>query len=84
MYSFWRGDMDPIEVRIEAFGIGRMAAQSGENNNMQIPYDILTNLAQKYGLDTEDLIKPFVKGLLTELEDRNRKKQQSRPECRGQ
>ena len=74
MYSFWREDMDPIEVRIEAFGIGRMAAESGEESSIQIPYDILTYLAQKYDLKTDDLMKPYFKGLLTEIEDRNNKK----------
>ena len=73
MFMFWREDMDPVEVRIEAFGIGRMAAQSGEKNGFQIPYDILTYLAQRYGLETEDLFKPFVKGLMTELKYRDGK-----------
>ena len=72
MFLYWRGDPDPIEVRIEAFGIGRMAAQSAEKNNVQIPYDILSYLAQTCDLTAEDLVKPFVKGLLTELEDRDR------------
>ena len=74
MFMLWREDMDPIEVRIEAFGIGRMAAQSGEKNNFQIPYDILAYLAERYELETEDLINPFVKGLTTELKYRDRTK----------
>ena len=69
MYLFWSDDLDPIEVRIEAFGMGRMAGQCSEKNNIQIPYDILKELAQKYNLETEDLIKPFVKGLMIELNE---------------
>ncbi len=66
----WSGDLDPVEVRIEAFAIGRMAGQCSEANNVQIPYDILLYLAKRYGLSPEDLMKPFVKGLMTELKDR--------------
>ena len=35
------------------------------------PFDILVYLAERYHLKTEDLMKPFVKGLLTELKDRD-------------
>ena len=69
MYLFWSDDLEPVEVRIEAFGMGRMAGQCSEKNNIQIPYDILEELAQKYNLETEDLIKPFVKGLMIELNE---------------
>ncbi|MBR1913496.1 MAG: hypothetical protein IJ827_01565, partial [Lachnospiraceae bacterium] len=71
MYLFWREELDPIEVRIESYGLGRMAGQYSEKNNIEIPYDILVYLAERYHLKTEDLMKPFVKGLLTELKDRN-------------
>ena len=39
----------------------------------QIPYDILKYLAEKYHLKTEDLMKPFVKGLLTGLDEQDSK-----------
>ena len=68
MFLYLRDDLDPIEVKIEAYGLGRMTAQSGERNNIQIPYDILTYLAQKYNMKTEDLMKPFIKGLMMEIE----------------
>ena len=71
MYLFWREELDPIEVRIEAYGLGRMAGQYSEKNNIEIPFDILVYLAERYHLKTEDLMKPFVKGLLTELKDRD-------------
>jgi hypothetical protein len=70
MYMLWHEDLDPIEVRIEAYGFGRMVGRYSEKNNIQIPYDILMNLAQMYHLETEDLIKPFFKGLLIELKER--------------
>lgn len=74
MYQFWQEDMDPIEVRIEAYGIGRMVGQGREKNSIQIPYDILEYLADRYRLKIEDLMKPFIKGLLIELKERNSEK----------
>jgi len=71
MFSLWSEELEPIEVRIEAYGLGLMAAQRSDKNGIQIPYDILTFLAKKYGMDPEDLMKPFMKGLMTELKERD-------------
>ena len=71
MFRFWKEDLDPIEVRFEAYGMGCMAGRYGEKNNLDIPYDILLFLADRYHLKTEDLLKPFVKGLLVGLKDRD-------------
>ena len=72
MFLRWKKDLDPIEVKIEAYGMGRMAALYGEENNIQIPYDILTDLAKMYHIDTEDLMRSFVKGLMIERKDREK------------
>lgn len=56
-------------MKIEAYGMGRMAAQYGEENNIPIPNDILTELARMYGMDPEELMKVFVKGMMIERED---------------
>ncbi len=71
IYLLWQEDLDPIEVRIEAYGLGRMASQHGEKDSVQIPFDILNYLARRYHLETEDLMKPFVKGLLIGFRERN-------------
>ena len=57
-------------MRIEAYGLGRMIGQNGEKHNIQLPVDLLEHLAEMYQLDTEDLMKPFVKGLLNGLKER--------------
>ena len=71
IYRLWPEDPDPVEVRIEAYGFGRMAGLYGEENSIGIPYDILKELAERYHLKSEDLMKPFVKGLLIELDEKN-------------
>ena len=73
MFLLWKKDLDPIEVKIEAYGMGRMAAQYGEENNIPIPNDILTELARMYGMDPEELMKAFVKGMMVEREDRGKR-----------
>ena len=72
MFLLWKKDLDPMEVKIEAYGMGRMAALYSEENNIQIPYDILTDLAKMYHIDTEDLMRSFVKGLMIERKDREK------------
>ena len=73
IYRLWRDDLDPIEIRIEAYGLGRMTSQHSDRENIQIPYDILQYLAERYHLKTEDLMKPFVKGLLIGLDEKDSK-----------
>jgi hypothetical protein len=72
MYRLWQEDMDSIEARIEAYGIGQMAGQGSEKNIILIPYDILKYLADRYHLNIKDLMNPFITGLLIELKDHSR------------
>lgn len=65
MYLLWNKDLDPIEVKIEAFGMGSKAAMYSEENNVQIPCDILKDLAEMYHVDAEELMRAFVKGMMT-------------------
>ena len=72
MFLLWDKDPDPIEVKIEAYGMGRMAAQYGEGTNIQIPYDILTDLATMCNMDTEELMRPFTTGMMVECKNREK------------
>ena len=72
MFAFWSGDHDPVEARIEAYGLGTMAGRLSEDNEIHIPYDILTYLAKSCDTDLESLIRPFVKGFLIERDYRDR------------
>ena len=68
MFRYWDENADPLEVRIEAFGLGRMIGTNAEKHDVYIPFDLLEFLAKKYGLKDKDVMKPFMKGLLDELE----------------
>ncbi len=71
MFRYWDENADPLEVRIEAFGLGRMIGMNAEKHNIYIPFDLLEFLAKKYGLKDMDVMKPFMKGLLDELEKKH-------------
>ncbi|MBR4132382.1 MAG: hypothetical protein IKT99_05340 [Oscillospiraceae bacterium] len=61
--ALWRGDADPVEVKIEVYGLGRFTGRSCDKNNLTIPLDILEMLSDRYGIKTEDLIKVYAKGV---------------------
>ena len=69
-FRYWSEDVEPYEVRIEAYGLGRVAGLYGERNNIQVPLDILEHLAERYQLKTEDLMKPFFKGIQVGVKER--------------
>ena len=73
MYSGWTDDMIPVEVRIEAYGLGRMTGLRGEKNNISIPYDIFEYLAEKYHIPVIDLLNPFMKGVREGIKERSLK-----------
>ena len=71
MYRYWTKDTEPIEVRIEAYGLGRMAGLNGEKANVQLPLDMLGELAQRCALDPKELIRPYVTGVLHGIKEKS-------------
>ncbi len=70
MYQYWKEGTDLIEVRIEAYGLGRMEGMNGEAAGIQIPLDILNELAKRYGLKTDDLLRSYMTGVLNGRRER--------------
>lgn len=72
-YGVWKDDMDPVEIRIEMYGLGRYAGHHEDRSYAILPLDIIDLLAEKYQIDKQDLINPYIRGLLDgqkELNDR--------------
>ncbi len=63
LFLYWDKDIQPVEVYIEAYGLGIMMAEKRDKESIEVPYDILEELAKRYDLDPLDLLKGFVKGL---------------------
>lgn len=71
MFRHWTADTDPVEVRVEAYGLGRMAGMSGEKSRVQIPFDILEHLAEQYRIPADQLTRPFMTGVLNGMKERS-------------
>ena len=71
MFEYWKKDIDPIEAKIEAYGLGNMMSQINDKNSAIIPLDILDYIAQKANIDKNDLIMPYVKGLINKEQEKN-------------
>ena len=65
MFRYWnKKDIDPIEAKIEAYGLGNMMSSIKDENNIIIPMDILDYLSKKSKINTDELIKSYVTGLI--------------------
>ncbi len=64
MFSHWEKDIDSIEAKIEAYGLGNMMSNAEDKNNIVVPMDILEYIAQKTNVKTEELIKSYIKGVI--------------------
>ena len=70
MYACWTDGLDPVEVKTEAYGLGRMTGRTGEKNCIRVPLDILETLAEKYDLEPDDLLRPFMTGMKVGIRER--------------
>ena len=62
-YCFWGKDVDPTEALIEAYGLGIMTAKNMDMETIDIPYDILEELAKRYDIAPSRMFQSFLKGL---------------------
>ena len=64
MFLHWEKDVDPIEAKIEAYGLGNMMSNVKDKNSITIPLNILKQKKKKSNLDIEKLIEPYIEGLM--------------------
>ena len=70
MLQYWTEDLDPVEVKVEAYALGRMAGFQAAKNRDSFPFNILEYLAERYHLDPKDLAKPYTTGFLNGWKER--------------
>ena len=73
MFINLKDKIDPIEAKIEAYGLGNMMGQVKDENSIEIPLDILRYYAEKANLNIEDLIKSYLTGLISSQKHNNYK-----------
>ena len=71
LFCYWDKDADPVDVLIEAYALGIMTGKNSVDADIRIPIDVLSLLAKRYGLNVEDLIKPFIKGFQIGLKEKH-------------
>ena len=68
----WESDLSGVELRIEAFGLGRYMGLHCADSQLSIPVDIFELMAERYGVSLQDLTRAFVKGGLDGMEEQRR------------
>ena len=75
----WSSDLEPVEIGIEIYGLGRYNGLTGEKSDLIIPYDILEIIADKYSIKIETLVKAYTKGLISGVKELSDLRSKSRP-----
>ena len=65
MFLYWKNDIDPIEAKIEAYGLGNAMSKIKDENNITIPIDVLEYFSKKSNTNTDELIKSYVTGYIS-------------------
>ena len=70
--KMWSKDLEPVQLLIEAFGLGRYIGEKYKDGEIIIPLDIFTVMSNQYDIPLEKITNAYVKGALDVFEERNR------------
>ena len=59
----WQDDITPVEMKVEAFGLGRYMGSHLDQSEVTIPMDLLKLMSEKSGVPVEALARAYVKGV---------------------
>jgi hypothetical protein len=63
----WEDGLDPVTVRIEIYSLGVHAGLREEKNALTVPFDILEEVSERFGIRLEDLSRAYIKGAIEGL-----------------
>ncbi len=66
----WSEDLEPTQLLIEAFGLGRYIGARCGGSELTIPLDIFGIMSEKYGIPPDRLTKAYVKGALDAVKEK--------------
>ena len=69
--KMWSDDLEPTQLLIEAFGLGRYMGAKYTDGELAIPLDIIMVMSKQYDIPLDQLTKAYVKGALDAFEERN-------------
>ena len=65
----WDKDVHPAEIKMELFGLGRYMGRFENKYCASLPLDIINIISEKYKLTKDELIKPFMKGMMDSISE---------------
>ena len=67
----WSRDLEPTQILIEAFGLGRYIGSKCSIEELTVPLDIFAMMSERYGVPAEKLTKAYIKGALDSIGERH-------------
>jgi hypothetical protein len=71
LYAALSDDADPVEIRIEGYGLGRYVGVHEEEDSISLQVDVLRPLAEKYNISLDDMMRVYTRGVIDGLKDRD-------------
>lgn len=68
----WSEDMEPVELKIEAFGLGRYMGNRYRESEVPVPMDIFEMMTERYDIALPELIQAYTKGVMDGMEEKKR------------
>jgi hypothetical protein len=68
----WDKRMEPAELKIEAFGLGRYMGMTTDGDELSVPVDIFEMMTERYDVTLEELTRAYMKGALDGMEEKKR------------
>ena len=66
----WSEDLEPTQLLIEAFGLGRYIGTHCAVSELTVPLDIFMLMSKRYSIPLEKITKAFFKGALDAVEEK--------------
>ena len=65
--GLWPDGADPVEIKIEMFGLGRYMGSHADKEYVELPLDLINMIAVRYNIKPEELAAPYIRGCLDSL-----------------
>lgn len=70
--GLWPEGTEPAEIKMEIFGLGRYMGKHADEKYSELPLDLIVLIADRYGLKTEELMRPYMRGFLDSRMEKQR------------
>ena len=71
--GMWSKDLEPIELKIEVFGLGRYMGAQYQGDERSMPFDIFEIMTKRYDVTMEELTRAYIRGFLDSSEEKRKR-----------